>query len=152
MLADYFEDGSGSQLILDLNRLIFSFKADVDVAEVKCLFKEDTPRFDDLTLTSEFFISTIFNFQSQDVFVNFGPRREESDFNFTAFPWGYFISFRVWNEDFTAVLPSELSWGVSMVCHHNLLSEKHLDTVIRELELKHLFGQLKGDWISLSLY
>jgi hypothetical protein len=33
------------------------------------------------------------------------------------------------------VLPAKLGWRISVVCHHDLLSEEHFDAVVGELEL-----------------
>ena len=107
----------------------------MNIAEIKLFLQENTFGFEYSTLTSKFFISTILNLQSQDIIINLGSGWEESYFNFTTFPCWYFIPLWVRNKDFTRVLPAKLGWRISVVCHHDLLSEEHFDAVVGELEL-----------------
>jgi hypothetical protein len=46
------EDGCGAHLILDVNCVVLSFEANMDVTEINVLLHEDTPAFGYTALTA----------------------------------------------------------------------------------------------------
>lgn len=146
------EDCSGSHLIFDMKCLILCSQAYWDISKVNLFLNKCAFGFVDDTLAPDVNAVAIFDLEDKKFLLTSLACRLESDFHIFGRASGYHVNDWIWDEGVALWNEPFISGsGISVVADHQLLGDTHVHIVIRKFESEYFFGNIKNNWVSLSL-
>ena len=148
------EDCGGAHGVAERDGLFFGADANVSVAEVELLFKEDAFRLSDSADAPDLLISAILNLHRKDLLIDARTRRVKQDAHGLALSGLHNVLQWPRHIDLPDVVPGELGWGIALVGHFNRLVHGHFSVVVvlAEREPHDLRRELEADWVGLRLH
>ena len=110
------ENSWSSELVLYVERSVFSLKTNMYITEVKLLLKENALCLCHMALALQLFRVAILYLKIKSFFVRLGTLWVEYDFNFQTTSSLYLICKRLRNKCRVRRLPCKSSWCITVVC------------------------------------